>query len=70
MAQLHDPYAAPMIADLTGLPRLLMQSGSEDLCRHDAVWLAEIASRFGVSAEVDEWPGMFHVWHRFLSQHA
>ena len=68
VAQLRDPYAAPMTADLSGLPPLLLQTASEDLCRHDSVRLAQLAERYGVKAVVDEWSGMFHVWHRFAPE--
>jgi monoterpene epsilon-lactone hydrolase len=68
MAQLHDPHAAPMTAQLAGLPPLLLQTASEDLCRHDSQRFAELASAQGVAVHVDEWTGMFHVWHRFAPE--
>ena len=68
MSQLEDPYAAPLTAELAGLPPVLLQTASEDLCRHDAMRFAESAAVHGVDATVDEWSGMFHVWQRFAPE--
>jgi phosphinothricin tripeptide acetyl hydrolase len=58
--------ASPLFADLSGLPPLLIQVGSEEVLLDDAVVLAERAKAAGVEVTLDVWPGMIHVWHWFL----
>ncbi|WP_372784283.1 alpha/beta hydrolase [Phenylobacterium sp.] len=60
-----DPLASPATADLTGLPPLLIQAGSEEVLRDDAVRLAEAARACGVAADLRIWPEMIHVWQMF-----
>ncbi len=60
-----DPLASPRWADLTGLPPLLIQVGSEEILRDDASTLDSCARTAGVSTVFEEWPGMFHVWHYY-----
>jgi phosphinothricin tripeptide acetyl hydrolase len=62
----HTPLASPLFADLTGLPPLLIQVGSEEVLLDDAVGLAERAKAAGVAATLEVWPEMIHVWHWFL----
>jgi monoterpene epsilon-lactone hydrolase len=61
----HDPLVSPLFADLRGLPPLLLQVGSEEMLRDDNVRMAARASEAGVSAKLEEWPDMIHVWHMF-----
>ena len=60
------PLASPMFADLTGLPPLLVQVGDAEVLLDDSVQLAERAGKAGVSATLDVWPSMIHVWHWFF----
>jgi epsilon-lactone hydrolase len=60
------PLASPLFADLTGLPPLLVQVGSEEVLLDDAVGLAERAKAAGVAATLEVWPDMIHVWHWFF----
>ncbi|HAG93907.1 MAG: alpha/beta hydrolase [Pseudomonadales bacterium] len=54
---------SPLAADLTGLPPLLIQVGSEEILLDDSVRLAEHAKRDGVAVELQIWEKMQHVWH-------
>ena len=60
-----DPLASPALADLTALPPLLIQAGSDEVLRDDAVRLAQVAEACGVAVELRIWPGMIHVWQMF-----
>lgn len=72
MAQLYlggkdakSPLAAPLHADLTGLPPLLIQVGDAETLLDDSTRLAEKAKKAGVKVELEVWPEMPHVWHLF-----
>ena len=65
LKQLRDPLASPMEADLTGLPPLLVQTGTEDYCADDCERFAAKARAAGSRVEFENWPEMVHVWHRF-----
>ena len=60
------PLASPLYADLSGLPSLLVQVGSDEVLLDDALGLGERARAAGVHVTVEEWPEMIHVWHWFL----
>jgi epsilon-lactone hydrolase len=59
----HNPLASPLYADLTGLPPLLIQVGSDELILSDSTGLAERASAAGVAVTLQVWNGMQHEWH-------
>ncbi|HEX7948189.1 MAG TPA: alpha/beta hydrolase [Phenylobacterium sp.] len=59
------PLASPVRADLTGLPPLFIQAGSEEVLRDDASLLADTARACGVTVELAIWPDMIHVWQMF-----
>jgi monoterpene epsilon-lactone hydrolase len=61
----RHPYASPLYGDPTGLPPTLIQVGSEEVLRDDAVRMAERMQRAHCQAELQLWPGMPHVWHLF-----
>jgi epsilon-lactone hydrolase len=63
----RSPLAAPIYADLRGLPPLLIQVGSNEVLLDDAVRLAERARKAGVAVTLEPWDGMIHVWHLFAS---
>ncbi|NOT56208.1 MAG: alpha/beta hydrolase [Deltaproteobacteria bacterium] len=72
MAQLYlggkdakSPLAAPLHADLAGLPPLLIQVGDAETLLSDSTRLAEKAKKAGVKVELEVWPEMPHVWHLF-----
>jgi len=60
-----SPLAAPMHADLTGLPPLLIQVGTRETLLDDARRLHRNALAAGVNSSLEEAGGMIHVWHLF-----
>jgi acetyl esterase/lipase len=56
------PVASPALADLSGLPPLLVQVGGEELLLGDARLLVDRARQCGVEAELEAAEGMFHTW--------
>jgi acetyl esterase/lipase len=69
------PHASPGLADLTGLPPVLVQVGGEEVLLGDAQLLVDRATRDGVQAELEVADGMFHTWQVIApglpeSQHA
>ena len=54
-----------MFADLTGLPPILIQVGSEEVLMSDSILLAERAGFAEVDVTLRIWPGMVHIWPFF-----
>ena len=72
MAQLYlggkdpkSPLAAPLHADLSGLPPLFIQVGDSETLLDDSTRVAEKAKSAGVKVDLEVWPEMPHVWHLF-----
>src|SRR6266849_5688262 len=63
----RSPLAAPLYADLKGLPPLLIQVGEAETLLDDSTRLADRAKTAGVSATLEVWPEMIHVWQMFAS---
>ena len=61
----RSPLAAPVYADLSGLPPLLIQVGGSETLFDDATRLDEKARAAGVETTFEEWEDMIHVWHIF-----
>ena len=61
----RTPLAAPLYADLAGLPPLLIQVGTSETLLDDASRLAERAKKAGVNVTYEPWQNMIHVWHLF-----
>lgn len=59
------PLAAPIHADLSGLPPLLIQVGTAECLLDDARRLAARAKAAGVEVSLEEAEKMVHVWHLF-----
>lgn len=59
------PLAAPIYADLAGLPPLLVQVGTAEVLLDDSLRLAERARAAGVDLSLDVAHDMMHVWHLF-----
>ncbi len=59
------PLAAPLHADLRGLPPLLIQVGSSETLLDDATRVAERAKSAGVKVDLEVWSEMIHVWQLF-----
>ncbi len=63
---LSDPRASPVFADLEGLPPALIQVGDDEILRSDAMRLADGLVAAGGQAELQVWPGMWHVFQIFV----
>jgi monoterpene epsilon-lactone hydrolase len=59
------PRASPLLADLHGLPPLLIQVGTAETLLDDATRLAAKAGAADVRVTLSAWPEMIHVWHLF-----
>ena len=64
----RTPLASPLYADLTGLPPLLIQVGSEEVLLDDSLRLHRKAREQGVTTTLEVWDEMIHVWHFFHPQ--
>lgn len=63
-----DPRLSPMFASpeqLAGLPPLLLQVGERETVVSDSEDFVQKARAAGVSAELQVWPGMIHVFQQF-----
>ena len=56
------PLAAPLYAELSGLPPLLIQVGTAEILLDDSTRLAARAEAAGVEVELEAWEEMIHVW--------
>jgi len=56
------PLAAPIYADLSGLPPLLIHVGGAETLLDDSTRLADRAKAAGVDVTLEVWDEMFHVW--------
>jgi acetyl esterase/lipase len=61
----RTPLAAPLYADLSGLPPLLIQVGAAETLLDDSTRLAERARAVGVDVTLEPWEEMIHVWQIF-----
>ena len=57
-----QPLASPLLADLTGLPPLLLHVGTDEVLRDDSLRLAVKARAAGVTVALQVWPVVPHVW--------
>jgi monoterpene epsilon-lactone hydrolase len=60
-----SPLAAPLHADLKGLPPTLVQVGTAETLLDDAIRIAEKMHAAGVDARLAIWPNMLHVFPLF-----
>lgn len=60
-----NPLAAPLHANLGGLPPLLIQVGDAETLLDDSTRIAESARKAGVDVTLKVWDEMPHVWHLF-----
>ena len=61
----RHPYASPLYGDPSGLPPALIQVGSDEILRDDAVRMAEKLKIAGCDIEIEVWPRMPHVWQLY-----
>lgn len=64
-ADAHDPYISPVFGDFHGFPPALIHVGTHEVLLDDARMLAKAMLRDGAEATIEEWQGMWHVWHAF-----
>ena len=64
-ADARHPYASPLYGNGSGLPPTLIQVGSDEILRDDAVRMAERLKATGCDAEIEIWPRMPHAWHLY-----
>ena len=62
---LKNPYISPVFGDFKGIPPTLIHVGTHELLLDDARTLSTNMARDGVDVTLDEWEGMWHVWHTF-----
>ena len=55
--------ASPIIGELSGLPDLLIQVGSNETMLDDSKLFYEKAKKANVNAKLEIWEDMFHGWH-------
>ncbi len=60
---LDDPHLSPLIADLHGLPPILIQAGANEILLNDSTRFNERAKNAGVDVTLEIWPNMWHDWH-------
>jgi monoterpene epsilon-lactone hydrolase len=65
----RNPLAAPIHADLRGLPPLLVLAGGAEVLLDDARAIAERAGRAGVRVTLEIEPDMIHAWTLFGREH-
>jgi epsilon-lactone hydrolase len=63
----RTPLAAPLYADLTGLPPLLIQVGTAEILLDDSTRLAARAQAAGVQVTLQVCQDMIHVWQLFAA---
>lgn len=61
--RLDDPILAPLTADLSGLPPILIQVGEDEILLDDARRFHERAMAQGSEVTLEVWPAMWHDWH-------
>ena len=57
-----DPRVSPLFANLSGLPPMLIQVGSDEGLLADATRLAAAAGAAEVAVTLEIWPHMIHAW--------
>ncbi len=64
--QIKEPLASPVYADVSGLPPLFIQVGSDEVLLSDSTRLADKVQASGGEVEIEIWPGMWHVFQVFV----
>jgi epsilon-lactone hydrolase len=61
----RSPYASPLYGDPAGLPPVLIQVGSDEILRDDAVRMVEKLRSSNARSELQIWHRMPHTWQLF-----
>ena len=64
----RHPMISPVFGDLTGLPPLLIQVGSQEILLNDAVRLADVAKRDRVATTLEIYNNLWHVFQVHCGQ--
>ena len=64
-ADARTPYASPLYGSFPNAPDTLIQVGSDEVLRDDAVRMADGLRAAGGHVELEIWQRMPHVWHLF-----
>jgi acetyl esterase/lipase len=64
----RTPLAAPLYANLKGLPPLLIQVGTAETLFNDSIQIAERAGLADIRVTLEVWPHMIHAWPLFYQQ--
>jgi len=64
---LEDPVLSPLLADLSGLPPMLVQAATGDIVLRESRLLVDRAVEHGVDARLELYPADTHVFHVFWS---
>ena len=64
----RDPRVSPLFGDLSGLPPMLIQVGSDETLLDDATRLAAAAGAAAAPVTLEIWPHMIHAWHLWNAQ--
>jgi monoterpene epsilon-lactone hydrolase len=67
-ANVRDPRASPIHADLAGLPPLLIHVGEREVLFDDACALERKAEEAGVEVKLRVWKGMIHTFQLFTGR--
>ena len=62
----RTPYASPLYGDPAGLPPVLIQVGSDEILRDDAVRMAEKLRADNPRSRLEIWSRMPHAWQLFV----
>jgi acetyl esterase/lipase len=62
----HHPHASPLYADVSGLPPVLIQVGSDEILRDDALRMAEKLKQENPRSRIEVWPRMPHAFQLFV----
>lgn len=65
-SQAMDPLASPVYADASGLPPLYIQVGGDEVLLSDSTRLFDNVKSAGGEADIEIWPGMWHVFQMFV----
>tara|TARA_B100000963_G_C22174984_1_gene471871 strand:- start:94 stop:384 length:291 start_codon:yes stop_codon:yes gene_type:complete len=60
-----NPHISPAYGDLTGLPRMLILCGGNEILLSDSQDIALKAKQAGLEVELALWENMFHDWWLF-----
>ena len=66
-ANQRNPLASPLYADLSGLPSLLIQVGTNEVLLDEGLEIARRAKLAGCDVTLQQWQDMTHVWHWYAS---